>query len=131
MKIFGAGKLVKPEEKDALLSYVFTHGLVDAITVGMLKTAEVDDTLDADEPGEHRLRRRRTRGAGQSLRTIRPNHSASPDDCTLARWSAGGNPQFSARHCVTIFALIRPYRMYMLSSPGRPPVIAALGQEQP
>jgi len=45
MKIFGAGKLVKPEEKDASLKYVFTNGLVSAITIGMLKTSEVDDTL--------------------------------------------------------------------------------------
>lgn len=45
MKIFGAGKLVKPEEKDASLNYVFKNDLVDAITVGMLKTEEVDDTL--------------------------------------------------------------------------------------
>jgi predicted aldo/keto reductase-like oxidoreductase len=46
MKIFGAGKLVKPEEKDASLQYVFGNDLVDAITVGMLKTGEVDDTLE-------------------------------------------------------------------------------------
>ena len=45
MKIFGAGKLVKPEEKDASLNYVFKNNLVDAITIGMLKTDEVDDTL--------------------------------------------------------------------------------------
>lgn len=45
MKIFGAGKLVKPEEKEASLKFVFGHGLVDAITVGMLKPEEVDDTL--------------------------------------------------------------------------------------
>jgi 1-deoxyxylulose-5-phosphate synthase len=45
MKIFGAGKLVQPEEKDASLQYVFNQGLVDAITVGMLKPEEVDDTL--------------------------------------------------------------------------------------
>jgi predicted aldo/keto reductase-like oxidoreductase len=45
MKIFGAGKLVKPEEKDASLNYVFTNRLVDAITVGMLGAKEVDDTL--------------------------------------------------------------------------------------
>ena len=45
MKIFGAGKLVKPEEKDASLSYVFGNELVDAVTIGMLNTAEVDDTL--------------------------------------------------------------------------------------
>lgn len=45
MKIFGAGKLVKPEEKDASLNYVFKNALVDAITIGMLKPEEVDDTL--------------------------------------------------------------------------------------
>jgi predicted aldo/keto reductase-like oxidoreductase len=46
MKIFGAGKLVKPEEKDASLKYVFQNDLVDAITVGALTPEEVDDTLD-------------------------------------------------------------------------------------
>jgi 1-deoxyxylulose-5-phosphate synthase len=46
MKIFGAGKLRKPEEKDASLNYVFKNELVDAITVGMLKIEEVDDTMD-------------------------------------------------------------------------------------
>ena len=45
MKIFGAGRLTKPEEKDASLQYVFTNGVVDAITVGMMNTEQVDDTL--------------------------------------------------------------------------------------
>jgi len=45
MKIFGAGKLVEPEQKDASLKYVFGNELVDAITIGMMKTAEVDDTI--------------------------------------------------------------------------------------
>lgn len=45
MKIFGAGKLTKPEEKDASLAYVFKNDLVDAITVGMKTPEEVDDTL--------------------------------------------------------------------------------------
>ncbi|MCX8108005.1 MAG: aldo/keto reductase, partial [Verrucomicrobiae bacterium] len=45
MKIFGAGKLTKPDEKDASLSYVFNNDLVDAITVGMKTPEEVDDTL--------------------------------------------------------------------------------------
>ncbi len=45
MKIFGAGKLVKPEEKDTSLKFVFENGLVDAITIGMMNPAEVDDTL--------------------------------------------------------------------------------------
>jgi 1-deoxyxylulose-5-phosphate synthase len=45
MKIFGAGKLIQPEEKDASLRYVFSEGLVDAVTIGMLNPEEVDDTL--------------------------------------------------------------------------------------
>lgn len=45
MKIFGAGKLVTPEQKQASLDFVFHHGLVDAITIGMRKPAEVVDTL--------------------------------------------------------------------------------------
>ena len=45
MKIFGAGKLIQPEEKNASLKYVFSHGLVDAVTIGMLNPQEVDDTL--------------------------------------------------------------------------------------
>jgi predicted aldo/keto reductase-like oxidoreductase len=45
MKIFGAGKLVKPEQKDASLKYVFQNELVDAITVGMMNPKEVNDTL--------------------------------------------------------------------------------------
>jgi predicted aldo/keto reductase-like oxidoreductase len=45
MKIFGAGKLVQPEEKDASLKYVFGNQLVDAITVGMLNKDQIDDTV--------------------------------------------------------------------------------------
>jgi predicted aldo/keto reductase-like oxidoreductase len=45
MKIFGAGKLVKPEEKDTSLKFVFNNNLVDAITIGTLKTSETDDTI--------------------------------------------------------------------------------------
>ncbi len=46
MKIFGAGAFAKNgEDKEASLNYVFSNGLVDAITVGMLNPAEVDDTL--------------------------------------------------------------------------------------
>jgi aryl-alcohol dehydrogenase-like predicted oxidoreductase len=45
MKIFGAGKLSSPEQKDASLKYVFGNDLVDAITVGMLSTEQIDDTI--------------------------------------------------------------------------------------
>jgi len=45
MKIFGAGKLVKPDQKDASLKYVFENKVVDAITIGMMSPDEVDDTI--------------------------------------------------------------------------------------
>jgi predicted aldo/keto reductase-like oxidoreductase len=45
MKIFGAGKLVEPDQKDASLKFVFENELVDAVTIGMLKKEEVDDTV--------------------------------------------------------------------------------------
>ncbi|MCP5517875.1 MAG: aldo/keto reductase [Verrucomicrobiales bacterium] len=45
MKLFGAGKLVKPEEKDASLKYVIGERLVDAMTIGMCKPEEVDDSV--------------------------------------------------------------------------------------
>ena len=45
MKIFGAGKLVKPEEKDASLKYVLGNHLVDAMTIGMLSAEQVDDSI--------------------------------------------------------------------------------------
>jgi aryl-alcohol dehydrogenase-like predicted oxidoreductase len=46
MKIFGAGKLTAAEQKDASLKFVWSNGLVDAITVGMLSAQEVDDTIE-------------------------------------------------------------------------------------
>ncbi len=45
MKIFGAGRLTSPEQKDASLKYVLGNDLVDAITVGMLSTEQIDDTI--------------------------------------------------------------------------------------
>ncbi|MHC4120188.1 MAG: aldo/keto reductase [Planctomycetota bacterium] len=45
MKIFGAGKLTNPEQKDASLKFVFENELVDAITIGMMKPEEVGDTI--------------------------------------------------------------------------------------
>ena len=45
MKIFGAGKLTEPEQKDTSLKFVFENGLVDAITIGMMDPQQVDDTL--------------------------------------------------------------------------------------
>jgi aryl-alcohol dehydrogenase-like predicted oxidoreductase len=46
MKIFGAGKLTSPEQKDASLKYVWGNGLVDAVTIGMLSSQEIDDTIE-------------------------------------------------------------------------------------
>jgi aryl-alcohol dehydrogenase-like predicted oxidoreductase len=45
MKIFGAGKLTQPEQKDASLKYVIGNRLVDAMTIGMLKESEIDDSI--------------------------------------------------------------------------------------
>jgi len=45
MKIFGEGTLTKPEEKDASIRFVIRERLVDAMTIGMLKPEEVDDTI--------------------------------------------------------------------------------------
>ncbi len=45
MKIFGEGTLVQPEQKDASLKYVLGKGLVNAMTIGMLKKEEMDDSI--------------------------------------------------------------------------------------
>ena len=45
MKIFGAGKLTTPEDRDASLRYVLGERLVDAMTIGMTSTAQVDDSI--------------------------------------------------------------------------------------
>lgn len=45
MKIFGSGKLVSPEAKDASLKFVRDTNLVDAMTIGMLSPEQVDDTI--------------------------------------------------------------------------------------
>ena len=46
MKIFGAGALKTPEQRDASLKYVWENGLVDAVTIGMLSPQEIDDTIE-------------------------------------------------------------------------------------
>jgi aryl-alcohol dehydrogenase-like predicted oxidoreductase len=46
MKIFGAGKLVEPAAKDASIKFVHDNNLVDAMTIGMLSTEQVDDTIE-------------------------------------------------------------------------------------
>ena len=56
MKVFGEGKLSKPEDRDASLKFVFTNDLVNAITIGMLKTTEVERHAEADEPDNQGLR---------------------------------------------------------------------------
>jgi predicted aldo/keto reductase-like oxidoreductase len=45
MKIFGAGKLTRPEDRDASLRYVLGSGLVDAMTIGMMSPDHVDDAM--------------------------------------------------------------------------------------
>jgi aryl-alcohol dehydrogenase-like predicted oxidoreductase len=45
MKIYGAGKLTRPEDKEASLRYVLGQGLVDAMTIGTTAPGHVDDNL--------------------------------------------------------------------------------------
>jgi 1-deoxyxylulose-5-phosphate synthase len=45
MKIFGAGALTRPEERDASLRYVLGGNLVDALTIGMTSPDHVADNL--------------------------------------------------------------------------------------
>ena len=47
MKIFGAGKLTRPDDREASLRYVLGHALVDAMTIGMTAPGQVDDNLRA------------------------------------------------------------------------------------
>lgn len=46
MKLYGEGTIRTPEEKDSSVKYVLDNNLVDAMTIGMLKESEVDDTID-------------------------------------------------------------------------------------
>jgi len=46
MKIYGAGQLVGQEQRDESLRFVWGNGLVDAMTIGFEKTAQVDDSVD-------------------------------------------------------------------------------------
>ncbi len=45
MKIFGCGKLVKESERQKSLEYVWGSGNVDAMTIGIENTSQVDDNL--------------------------------------------------------------------------------------
>jgi len=45
MKLFAAGRLTDPADRQASLGHVLGGGLVDAITIGMLSTTEVDDNI--------------------------------------------------------------------------------------
>ncbi len=49
MKIFGEGKMVEPERRDASLRYVLGLGTVNAFIIGFESTAQVDDTLTRTE----------------------------------------------------------------------------------
>ena len=46
MKIFGAGRLTSPADRDASLKYVIGNDLVDAMTIGMTSTEQVADTIE-------------------------------------------------------------------------------------
>ncbi len=46
MKIYGAGQLVAQEQRDESLRFVWGNNIVDAMTIGFEKPAQVNDTLD-------------------------------------------------------------------------------------
>lgn len=45
MKIFGAGQLVQPQQREESLRYVWGNDLVDAMTIGFEKPEQVNDTF--------------------------------------------------------------------------------------
>ena len=45
MKIFGAGQLVQPQQREESLRYVWGNDLVNAMTIGFEKPGQVDDTV--------------------------------------------------------------------------------------
>jgi len=45
MKIYAEGKLAKPEEMDASLSFVLHNHLTDAMTIGMTSPEQIDDNI--------------------------------------------------------------------------------------
>jgi len=47
MKIYGAGKLTRPEDREASMRYVIGQGLVDAMTIGTTAPEQFDDSLQA------------------------------------------------------------------------------------
>ena len=47
MKIFGAGKLTRPEDREASMRYVLGNGLVDAMTIGTTAPGQVDENLQS------------------------------------------------------------------------------------
>lgn len=46
MKIFGEGELVRSDQKDSSLNYVLGNELVNAMTIGMKSSTEIDDTVE-------------------------------------------------------------------------------------
>jgi len=46
MKLFGAGRITEPAQRDASLKYVFENQLVDAMTIGMMSPAQVDNSIE-------------------------------------------------------------------------------------
>jgi len=45
MKIFGAGRLTQPEQREASLRFVIGNGLVDALTIGMTAPSQIDSSI--------------------------------------------------------------------------------------
>jgi len=49
MKVYGEGKMVEPERRDASLRYVLGLGTVDAFVIGFESAAQIDDTMTRTE----------------------------------------------------------------------------------
>jgi aryl-alcohol dehydrogenase-like predicted oxidoreductase len=45
MKLFGAGRMTKPADREASLRWVFEQDLVDAVTIGATKPEQIDENL--------------------------------------------------------------------------------------
>jgi predicted aldo/keto reductase-like oxidoreductase len=45
MKIYGAGNLTEPTQRDESLRYVWGNELVDAMTIGFERTTQIDDSI--------------------------------------------------------------------------------------
>lgn len=46
MKLIGEGRFTTPEDREAAMKFAFSHGAVDAVTIGFKSPAEIDEAID-------------------------------------------------------------------------------------